>query len=269
LANRRLRRRSSRLAGGESIGGGLIDAGGQRRRRLADATRHSEDLKKREAEIKKENKRKKVSAPVLNTIGKIGKVVSSTPEFPIYKIESDESMRQIGKTIFGGDGYNRLKTETARNVGPHFDAYSTAFSPWTIHRNESESSGIVRAMFLPDDEWREYLSKSDNCAETSESMVWERQSVGDRLFAKGGPLVVSTIGKGSIHLIWHGSVEDSALPGPSVHDFTRNFLPGFVTSFDNRGMAPWSFSDDYQDHEQYSIFALQTAEGNFNGFREV
>lgn len=204
-----------------------------------------------------EAKRVRVPAPVLRSLAEIEQVVEEGPSSPIYVISRNgaRGIASVGRAVFGEQGYNRFKKEeVGRGIGPHFDAYAKSFNPWTIHRNQG-SVRTVRAAFLPDEQWQQYIAETDGLTDLGVRQQERRFAIGKELFNSGIDLTTAKVGDQALTLLWHGDLSRPDLPGPSVHEF--------------RGGLPNLISGTMQDDGTYVIYARQNKPGRFEGFIEV
>ncbi len=233
------------------------DGRGRQLRELRMQSAYEQEMRESEAIRMREQSRERIAAPVLRSLAEIRSVVENGPEHPIYilKRQNDTTIRAIGHAVFGEEGYNRHKKESAdRGIGPHFDAYANHFSPWTIHQNNGRV-GAVRAGFLPEDIWQNYVKRTDGLTKLHSDEQRIRFALGKKYFEMGEPLTSSKIGDGSLTLIWHGSLERPDLPPPSVHEFVAlPFVVGIST---------------IEKPNSYEIFAQQLKPGVFEGFSAV
>lgn len=233
--------RGSRFLGREEEAPARIDAGGARRR----TQQGQNEFAQRQAEWDGDRKRRAKAAgriPVLRTLGDVkayGTEVrmvmgaSRSLSFPAFQIGSRLQMDDVFKMLRQSHGNTpnvKAERKNEPSVGPHFDNYAQGFRPWTLLEN-NRGTGIIRAAFLPDAQFRAYNALAQSLPETDDAdelLAQTRASIGKLALDTMHPsrIFVGDLKPGTRTLLWHG---DTNTP-PAVHDIQRN-EPGDYTIY--------------------------------------
>jgi hypothetical protein len=219
-----------------------LDAGGARQRALERERAFDEAERTRQADrdrvIKAAGR-----IPVLNTLADVTAYTSEVEgvlgrgrslSFPAVQVSRRLSIDGIFRALphtYRDTPNVKAQRHEETSVGPHFDDYAAnGFRPWTLHENHS-GTGIIRATFLPEAQYKAYNSLARSLPDTDASdelLAQTRASMGSIALdtAHDSRVFVGGIEPGTRTLLWHG---DRNTP-PAVHDIQRN-EPGDYTIY--------------------------------------
>ncbi len=169
-----------------------------------------------------EQQRPKTQVPILGTVAEVEALSHTSPDFPFVGVDAELPIREIGKALYGVEGFNRIKdVRNQHNFGPHFDAYARSFGSWMLRTN-NDVKAEFRGIFLPQNLWNEYKERTNDLhqSELTEADMYSRRSIGTELLKAAEVLFVNPLQQGTRTLLWQGGLEEG-VTAPAVYDVFR------------------------------------------------